>query len=91
MHKKHTLQLNKQFIVFYTIEQDKNIKQFGEAGERTLNAMLEIVSAARASTENKISPNLLIEEDQSWTIDSINNNYISKNFQIKSRSRFGTI
>lgn len=57
----------------------------GEAGIRTLNALRQIISAARNSTESKVSSDINIqEENQSWTIDDINNNYLSKTFIAKS-------
>lgn len=56
----------------------------GEAGQRILNAMLQILNAARASTENKINSNIIIEENQNWGIDNIDNKYLSKTFTVKA-------
>lgn len=51
----------------------------GEAGERTLNALKQIVKAAREGTNTKPSNKITIEETSDWEIDS---EYISKKFKI---------
>lgn len=58
----------------------------GEAGQRTLNAMMQILNAARASTENKINSNLTLEESEGWILDNIDNKYISKIFTVKANA-----
>lgn len=55
----------------------------GEAGQRTLNAMKQIVDKVRTDTEVKQSASLSIKANNSmWTIDENNNNYVSKEFTV---------
>lgn len=55
----------------------------GEAGERTLNAMHQIVKAARTSTETKQSSTMKINSSNNkWEIDTIDSNYVSKTFEV---------
>lgn len=55
----------------------------GEAGERTLNAMKQIVNIARTSTETKPSATLKISSSSAkWEVDSIDENYVSKEFTV---------
>jgi len=55
----------------------------GEAGARTLNAMKSIVNIARTSTEVKPSATLNITSNNAkWEIDSIDKNYVSKEFTV---------
>lgn len=55
----------------------------GEAGERTLNAMHQIVNAARTSTETKQSATMKINSSNNkWDIDTIDSNYVSKTFEV---------
>ena len=55
----------------------------GEAGNRTLNALKNILANAQNSTENKISNTITINRiSEKWEQDSINKNYVSKTFSI---------
>ena len=55
----------------------------GEAGERTLNAMMKIIENSQNSNETKISNNIDIKtDDGKWEQDTIEKNYISKVFSI---------
>jgi len=57
----------------------------GEAGQRTLNAMKQIVNAARTGTETKPSSTLKISSSiAKWDVDSIDKNYISKEFTVSA-------
>ena len=57
----------------------------GEAGERTLNALKNIVENAQNSTETQITNAFTIEaESDEWLEDAEDNNYISKIFSINS-------
>lgn len=57
----------------------------GEAGERTLNAMKNIVNIARTGTETKPSSTLNIHANTSkWEIDSLDNKCVSKEFTISA-------
>ena len=55
----------------------------GQAGERTLNALKQIVNAARTGTETKPSSTLNISSNNAkWEIDNIDKNYLSKEFTV---------
>lgn len=55
----------------------------GDAGERTLNAMKQIVAKARNGTEIKQSANLGVHSNSSiWKIDDLEEKYISKEFTV---------
>ena len=57
----------------------------GEAGERTLRAMHQIIAQAQSSLETKISNYIEIkDEDVNWKVDEIEKSYISKVFSILS-------
>ena len=57
----------------------------GEAGERTLRAMHQIIAQAQSSSETKISNYIEIkDEDVNWKVDEIEKSYISKVFSILS-------
>lgn len=57
----------------------------GEAGQRTLKALKQIVNAARTSTETKQSANLNIYASTSkWKIDKIDSNYLSKEYTVSA-------
>lgn len=58
----------------------------GEAGERTLNALIQIVTAAQNSTETKISSTVTINTDNTWSIDSVDSNYLSKTYSVSAES-----
>lgn len=58
-----------------------------EAGQRTLNAMNIILANAQNSTETFENPQLNIEQSEKWEIDSIDNKYISKEYQIKTNKK----
>lgn len=62
-----------------------------DAGRRTYNAMVQIVNAAKNSTE-KIEKDIKIElepENDKWNIDSINKNCISKTYSIITQMNQG--
>ena len=57
----------------------------GEAGERTLREMHQIIAQAQSSSETKISNYIEIkDEDANWKVDEIEKSYISKVFSILS-------
>ena len=63
----------------------------GEAGQRTLNAMMQIISNAQNSTESKMQTSISIEPKSSkWDIDTINKTYLSKTYQVQSNADFST-
>ena len=60
----------------------------GEAGERTLRAMHQIIAQAQSSLETKISNYIEIkDEDVNWKVDEIEKSYISKVFSILSEAQ----
>lgn len=59
----------------------------GEAGQRTLNAMLQIIRDAENSTETKVSNTIKInKQDTKWKQDSLDKNYVSKLYSISAAS-----
>lgn len=57
----------------------------GDAGQRTLNAMNKIISAAQNSTESKISSTIKINKNSSeWKQDEIDKNYVSKTYSVSA-------
>lgn len=55
----------------------------GEAGQRTLNAMKNIITNAQNSAETKISSTIKINKNlSSWKQDNIDKNYLSKTYNV---------
>lgn len=60
-----------------------------EAGRRTLNALKQIVSVAKSSTETKVSAELTINQKNSlWKIDDLDNKYVSQTFNVTAKAGF---
>ncbi len=60
-----------------------------EAGQRTLNALKQIVYTARNSTETKKSATLTINTENSvWQLDSMDSNFISKEYSVTANAKF---
>ncbi len=80
----------KQAVYCVLYNNDKNdfykYEPLGEAGQRTLNAMKQIVSKARNSNETKPSNTINVESTSKWEIDQKDKNYISKKFKITSQA-----
>lgn len=58
-----------------------------EVGQRTRNALIQIVTNARNSTEVKQSADLTIKEvTEKWKQDTVNNKYLSKIYTIEANS-----
>lgn len=58
-----------------------------EGGQRTLNALKQIVETAKTSTETKKNSNLTINSNSAnWGIDNIDKNYISKEFEVSAEA-----
>ena len=55
-----------------------------DAGTRTINAMRTILENARNSTENCNDTDVKIVQSEKWEIDKNENNFISKEFKLKS-------
>lgn len=56
----------------------------GEAGQRTINAMNQILENAKNSTETIDDFLIEIQEEKAWEEDEINNEYVSKTYEIIS-------
>ena len=66
-----------------------NYSAIGEAGQRTLNAMKQIIRNAQNSKETKMQTNININKEISkWKQDNIDNNYISKVYEVSSNANF---
>jgi len=63
----------------------------GESGERALNALKQIVNAARNSNETKASPELTINQiDSLWKVDTINEKYAYQLFSVTANAGFSS-
>lgn len=61
----------------------------GEAGERTLNLLKRLVNNARNSNETRPSKVIeIIDESNKWEVDSIDRNYISKTYSIRTEAEY---
>ncbi len=59
----------------------------GEAGQRAVTALKKIVEIANNGNAVKVSSDLEISPDSNvWTIDNINNKYISKTFSVLAKA-----
>lgn len=74
----------------YCIIYNRDLNEYtarNEAGERCLNAMKKIVSAAKKSTATKIDSNIAISsEDSKWVMDDISTDYISQTFKVTTEA-----
>ena len=60
----------------------------GEAGERTLQAMKNIIDNANNSTETKMTSSLKIDKNSSvWEQDKKDKNYVSKTYSVSSNAQ----
>ena len=63
----------------------------GESGARTLNALKQIVTNARNSSEVKVSSEITINQINSlWEIDKIDNKYVSQEFSVRANAGMST-
>ena len=63
----------------------------GESGERTLNALIQIVNKARNSGEVKVSPDLTINQINSiWQVDTIDSKYVYQEFKVTTNAPFNS-
>ena len=78
----------KQAVYCMLTNRDVNeYSAIGESGERCLNALKQIVNAARSSNEVKVSSELKINQSNSlWQIDKIDNKYVSQEFSISANA-----
>ena len=87
-NEKEAFTATKQAV--YTVLHGNKVEDYsgiGEAGERTLRALNQIVAAANNSSETKISSDLtIIAENDNWEVDKINSKYVSKTFKVTSKA-----
>lgn len=85
-NKEEAFTATKQAVYCYIHKNNpEDYKGIGEAGERTLRAMKQIINEAENSTENKISNTLTIRREQEeWKQDTIDKEYVSKTFSVNS-------
>lgn len=78
----------------YCIIYNRDLNEYtarNEAGERCLNAMKKIVTAAKKSTATKISSNINVtSENSGWVVDNITTDYISQTFKVTAEAPMNT-
>ena len=61
----------------------------GESGQRTLNALKQILEKAKKSTSIKVSSELKINQENSlWKVDELDNRYVYQMFSVSANSGF---
>ena len=82
----------KQAVYCMLTNRDVNeYSAIGESGKRCLNALKQIVTAARSSNEVKVSSELKINQINSlWEMDDIDNKYVSQEFSVSANAGFDT-
>ncbi|MBO5413838.1 MAG: Cys-Gln thioester bond-forming surface protein [Clostridia bacterium] len=91
-NKEEAFMATKQAVYCALYDRDPNTYiATDEVGVRTRNALIQIVTNARNSTEVKQSADLTIEEATSkWEQDDISSKYVSKKFTVKANSTINT-
>lgn len=91
-NKEEAFMATKQAVYCALYDRDPNTYiATDEIGVRTRNALIQIVTNARNSTEVKQSADLTVEEvTNNWEIDAINSTYVSKKFTVKANSTINT-
>lgn len=87
-NKEEAFTATKQAVYCYIHgNQLADYQGIGEAGQRTLNAMYQIINNAQNSTETKISNTIQINKNiDDWKQDNIDKNYLSKTFSVSADS-----
>ena len=87
-NKEEAFTATKQAIYCYIHGNDPyDYEGIGEAGERTLQAMKNIIANAENSTETKLSSTITINKNISdWKQDEIDKNYVSKTYTVSAKS-----
>ena len=88
-NKEEAFTATKQAIYCYIHGNNSDdYSPIGEAGNRTLNALKNILTNAQNSTETKISNTITINRvSEKWEQDSIDKNYVSKTYSIKKEGQ----
>lgn len=83
-----------KLAVYYVLEDWETSGDLGdkatatnEEGQKIVNAMYEIVKEARSSKEIPTVPNLILTQSE-WTIDEIDNRFLSKKVTLDSSVQF---
>ncbi len=63
----------------------------GEPGKRVINAMNIILENAKNSTETFEEPKIEIAQSEKWEVDTIEEEYISKQYEIKSNKNISKV
>lgn len=75
----------KQAIYCYLANRGtEKYEAIGEAGQRTLHAMNQILENAKESTATFENTNLEVKQSEKWEVDTIDMQYISKTYELKS-------
>ncbi len=87
-NKEEAFTATKQAVYCYIHGNNpKDYEPIGIAGQRTLNAMNQILNNAQNSNETKISNTIQINKNNDdWKQDQIDKNYLSKTFSISADS-----
>lgn len=85
-NKEEAFTATKQAVYCYIHENRlEDYEGIGEAGNRTLKAMYQIVNVAQNSNETKVSSSIQINKiDTEWKQDELNPEYVSKKFSISA-------
>ena len=85
-NKEEAFTATKQAIYCYIHGNNSNDYQaIGEAGQRTLNALKQILNNAETCTETQISNAIkIVKEQDNFSVDSKEKNYVSKTYSIKA-------
>ena len=88
--KEEAFTATKHAIYCYVHNIDPNdYSAIGKAGNRTLNAMKQIIENAQNSTETKMQTSIVINKNLStWKEDNIDKNYISKTYEIDANADY---
>lgn len=88
--KEEAFSATKQAVYCYIYGNDiEDYSPVGEAGERTLNAMRQIISNAENSQETKLQSTITIDKNLStWKEDDLDKTYISKTYQVEANSDY---
>lgn len=90
--KEEAFTATKHAIYCYTHNNNPdNYSAIGEAGERTLNAMKQIIANANNSTETKMQTSITINKNIStWKEDNIDKKYVSKTYEVEANADYKT-
>ncbi len=88
-NKEEAFTATKQAIYCYIHGNNPNdYGGIGEAGNRTLNAMKNIIENAEKSSENKISSTISInKDDKEWKQDKNSKEYVSKTYSVSAGAK----